>query len=223
MTLYLIILFDLFPGADVSSLFDILEGLYGQHGIRDKPPSTAPASEVETADEATLSEIDTAVPVSTEAVASTSQADPSAPPVKRAKTGSDPLGAGLPKVVPASLGLPSKTEPLPESLYYPTRNDILVEAGVPGDCLPLTHKEKGENPLFICVLCSEKRIYNRPSVITHVRRDHLKIALGCRLCDHYVYSSASWQSHNKKSHSTGDWYQDPPATAKVPEVIELAE
>ena len=40
------------------------------------------------------------------------------------------------------------------------------------------------------------------ATVTHIRRVHLGIALGCRFCDWRTYSRESWQKHMKKLHKS---------------------
>ena len=76
---------------------------------------------------------------------------------------------------------------------------------------------------------------NIDTVATHIRRDHLNIAIGCHFCTEAFFTCEAWKSHNQKEHNCAkneyvpQGAEEPgiykPSTSDVPELptdIELA-
>ena len=77
-----------------------------------------------------------------------------------------------------------------ESAFLP-RSVAIKEADAHGDLVIKTY--------YQCVACPYK-IQNKISVITHTRRDHLNIKIGCRFCSHTTDAAKSMEKHFSVAH-----------------------
>ena len=53
-----------------------------------------------------------------------------------------------------------------------------------------------------CPMCPKyEPCSNIDTVATHIRRDHLNIAIGCHFCTEAFFTYEAWKSHNQKEHN----------------------
>ena len=58
-----------------------------------------------------------------------------------------------------------------------------------------------EGGRYGCPMCPKyEPRSNIDTVATHIRRNHLNIALGCHFCDDAFFSSEGWKKHNTQKH-----------------------
>ena len=101
--------------------------------------------------------------------------------------------------------------PLSEcKIVFPLNAETLPTSGVPVEYIS-AHFSDGS---YGCLWedCDQKAS-SRPACATHIRRKHLGIALGCKLCPaKQFYKHVSWSDHMKKSHPgvpPSEWYMNP--------------
>ena len=69
--------------------------------------------------------------------------------------------------------------------------------GIPKEFLPVHDAGK-----YSCPACEQfEPKSNIDTVATHIRRNHLNVALGCHHCDQMFFSSEGWKKHNVTVHN----------------------
>ena len=69
--------------------------------------------------------------------------------------------------------------------------------GIPKEFLPVHDAGK-----YSCPACQNfEPKSNIDTVATHIRRNHLNVALGCHFCDQVFFSSEGWKKHNVSVHN----------------------
>ena len=86
-------------------------------------------------------------------------------------------------------------------LCFPLNAETLPTSGVPVEYISARFSDGSYGCLWED--CDHKSS-SRPAIATHIRRKHLGIALGCKLCPaKQFFKHGSWQDHMKKSHPGG--------------------
>ena len=101
--------------------------------------------------------------------------------------------------------------PLSEcKIVFPLNAETLPTSGVPVEYISARFSDGSYGCLWED--CDHKSS-SRPAIATHIRRKHLGIALGCKLCPaKQFFKHGSWQDHMKKSHPgvpPAEWYMNP--------------
>ena len=99
---------------------------------------------------------------------------------------------------------------------YPTSADTSAEFLSP----------RGDDGYYGCLYgdCDVK-ISGKPAASSHVRRKHLGIALGCKICHRRYYKPTGWHDHMKAKHNDvprAQWFADP-ETDDLPKKLEVSE
>ena len=95
-------------------------------------------------------------------------------------------------------------------VVFPANPETLPTTGVPAEFI----SSRGEEGQYGCLYgdCDHKAS-SRPACATHIRRKHLGLAIGCKLCPAKLfYKHGSWQDHMRKNHpglAPTEWYLDP--------------
>ena len=133
-------------------------------------------------------------------------------PVKSATTVAESEPVIAPSPAPSSTaGDQEDFCPLSEcKIVFPLNAETLPTSGVPVEYISARFSDGSYGCLWED--CDQKAS-SRPAVATHIRRKHLGIALGCKLCPaKQFYKHGSWQDHMKKSHpgvAPAAWYMNP--------------
>ena len=101
--------------------------------------------------------------------------------------------------------------PLSEcKIVFPLNPETLPTSGVPVEYISARFSDGSYGCLWED--CDHKST-SRPACATHIRRKHLGIALGCKLCPaKQFYKHGSWSDHMKKLHPrvpVSEWYMNP--------------
>ena len=107
-------------------------------------------------------------------------------------------------------------------IVYPTSADTITMSGVPAEFL----SPRADNGYYGCLYgdCDVK-ISGKPAASSHVRRKHLGIALGCKICHRRYYKPTGWHDHMKAKHADvprAQWFADPEVDER-PKKLEESE
>ena len=72
-------------------------------------------------------------------------------------------------------------------------------SGLPKEFQPV---RSADTDKYRCPMCLKyEPRSNIKTVATHIRRDHLNIAIGCHFCMEAFFTCEAWKSHNQKEHN----------------------
>ena len=94
-------------------------------------------------------------------------------------------------------------------ILYPTGPKVSAEFSIEKDFLPKSKSIKEEDSkgvvvaktYYLCPMCSYQ-IQNKTLVITHGRRDHLHVKIGCKFCNYTLDASKSMEKHFTAIHKS---------------------
>ena len=96
------------------------------------------------------------------------------------------------------------TSPSPATAGPPSRYIVqpgeAAKAGIPTGSLPSFELQDSDKKSYYCVLCDYSN-RNHDSALTHVRRSHLQMALGCLYCSFSSPSYKTYKEHVEGKHA----------------------
>ena len=128
------------------------------------------------------------------------------PPQKRSRTATSTSSHARP------IGPPTR------HLVQP--HEVFSEAGIATPFLPVFEPKDSKSKSYFCQVCSLSNP-NHDTILTHVRRDHLNMVLGCPYCSHASPSAQTLKKHHDKKHP-GTLLQMPPVPVGAQAEVEAA-
>ena len=185
-------------GANVKGLWDLMESIYG---LERPDPASIDITDPAVPQDPDLPEEETPDPSTPTSEATTAEAQPT--------TSTEGATAAPPAKVP-KLDQPEAT-----ILYPPLDTIPSADLGVPAALQPSRETIKGKG-VYVCPTCKHAG-GNRASLLTHVRREHVHVMLGCPQCPKSAlgyYSTGAWCTHLRNQHGVS--VPVPPAALGAP-------